>query len=270
MAVSFQNFCSSIKSSVQNFDPRQYIPNSCPSISSALEVFSSKSKNYIPSSQTLFMCGLVTTISGLPLMYLSTKAACTAITTGTALSLKEVFYPLNTTAPEELPKVMTAEERKSERMRSLAWNNYLKGDLQKSCDTFTKAVNLNRLNYAAVAGRALCFLRLGKHTEALQDAATVLAFADTDGSRKALAYYVIGETFYLQKQYREAQEFFELSVGGDTENILAQTRIAEITQSPEDASKVLDLKEESFTYATPAEKEECLRVAALIKNPISS
>jgi len=81
---------------------------------------------------------------------------------------------------------------------------------------------------------------------------------------------VIGETFYLQKQYREAQEFFALSVEGDETIIHAQTRIAEITQSPDDASKVLDLKEEPFTYATPAEKEECLRVAELIKNPISS
>lgn len=238
------------------------------SISSALEVLSSKAQKYVPSrrKQLCFSLSLLAVSPGLGFLSYG-KTALAAASAGTSLFGLYMAHKVIENDPTE---ILTAKERKSQRISSRGWKEYRTGDFASAYATFTQAEKANRINYYTVAGKGLCSLRLEKYEEALQCAAVLLVFSDTEKTRKSIAYYIIGETFYLQNKYQDAEEFFNLAIKRDASNILALTRKAEITQSPEDASKVIALKEKNILYVSPAEKEKCLEIANKILNPVSS
>ncbi len=282
MSVCFQRISSQCQNAISSFRKC----DAKASISSALEVFSSKAQNYIPSQNKQFVCGAFLTLASIGFLPLYFKTFAAAATAGLLIMCKVAGHSFNEAliARNEIqellneqnvkknvpPKVLTANERKSEKIRNQGWKEFRKGDLTSSYATFTRAEELSRLNYYAVAGRGLCSLRSEKYEEALQCAAVLLTFSDTEATRKSLAYYLIGETFYLQKKYQDAEEFFNLAIQCDDRNIHALARKAEITQSPEDASKVIAQKEVERFYVSPTEKEKCLEIAAKILTPVSS
>jgi tetratricopeptide (TPR) repeat protein len=120
-----------------------------------------------------------------------------------------------------------------------------RGDYRHAAELFSRAIQLEPGNAVHLANRSLALLKLQRHSEALQDAETVVEMRP-DWSK---AFYRHGAALQALERYKEAISSFERALDLDSDN-------AKVKQALEDAKSALNKAEERAASAAKAKKRK--------------
>mmetsp|Transcript_37151 Transcript_37151/g.61595 ORF Transcript_37151/g.61595 Transcript_37151/m.61595 type:complete len:1069 (-) Transcript_37151:268-3474(-) len=121
------------------------------------------------------------------------------------------------------------------------------GDFDKAISAYSEVLRLQQRNHAALVNRCLCFLRLGRNREALQDAASAVNVAPGNQS-----FYLKGQAHAALGQYKHAEEAFRTALPYASDKSRIEARLEEISRL---------LQKEQYQHGTDSVAKTPLRAS---------